>query len=194
MSNILIINAHQPYDFSKGKLNSSLVSMADKLLKNKGHKVKHVKIAEDWDVQQEIRHHQWADIILLQSPINWMGMPWLFKKYMDEVYTQGMDGSLCHGDGRNSQDPKANYGTGGSLNDKKYMISLTLNAPSEAFNDKKAYLFQGKNIDDLMFPMHMNFRFFGMQGMKTFACYDAMKNPDIEQDFTRFENHINAHF
>ena len=55
---------------------------------------------DDYDVDEQLAHHQWADISLLQSPVNWMGVPWSFKKYMDEVYTAGMAGALCDGDGR----------------------------------------------------------------------------------------------
>lgn len=36
----------------------------------------------------------------------------------------------------------------------------------------------------------MNFRFFGMEALETFACFDVLKNPDIEQDFQRFEEHL----
>jgi modulator of drug activity B len=42
--------------------------------------------------------------------------------------------------------------------------------------------------------MHMNFRFFGMEAMDTFACYDVLKNPDIENDFVRFEAHLDRLF
>lgn len=64
----------------------------------------------------------------------------------------------------------------------------------ESFDDDSQYLFRGKGIDDLSFPMHMNFRFFGMEPFETFACYDVLKNPDIEKDFQRFEAHISRHF
>ena len=40
----------------------------------------------------------------------------------------------------------------------------------------------------------MNFKFFGMQPMATFASFDVMKNADVENDFKRFEAHINKHF
>ena len=40
----------------------------------------------------------------------------------------------------------------------------------------------------------MNFKFFGMQGLPTFACYDVMKNADIDSDFARFEKHLNENF
>ncbi len=49
-------------------------------------------------------------------------------------------------------------------------------------------------MDDLLFPMHMNFRFFGMSPLESFACFDVLKNPDIENDFRRFAAHIDKHF
>ena len=194
MSNVLILNAHHYYPFAEGKLNATLVHAAEELLKAKGHKVRIVHVGETYDVEEELANHQWADVVFLQSPVNWMGVPWTFKKYMDDVYTAGMGGALCHGDGRNESAPKENYGAGGTLTDTKYMLSLTFNAPEEAFNNPDEYLFQGKSVDDLWFPMHMNFRFFGMQPMETFVCYDVMKNADVENDFKRFAAHIDKHF
>lgn len=193
MSNILIINAHHHYSFAEGKLNGTLVQMADELLTAQGHQTRIVEVDKGWDVDQELENHQWADIVILQTPVNWMGVPWTFKKYMDEVYTAGMGGALCNGDGRTEDAPKANYGTGGTLAGKKYLISLTFNAPKEAFDDPNEYLFRGKSVDDLLFPMHMNFRFFAMEPLETFACYDVMKNPQVENDFQRFSQHLEAH-
>jgi len=193
MSNILIINAHQYYPFSEGKLNATLVDKAATMLEGKGHSTRVVTMSDVIDVEKELANHQWADTVLLQSPSNWMGVPWSFKKYMDEVYTAGMGGALCVGDGRNEQEPKKNYGTGGTMKGKRYMLSLTFNAPEESFNDPEEF-FDGKSVDDLMFPMHMNFKFFDMQPMATFSCFDVMKNADVEHDFKRFEAHINANF
>jgi modulator of drug activity B len=193
MSNILIINGHQYYPFSEGKLNATLVEKAVSMLEAKGHKTRVVTISEEINVERELENHQWADIVILQTPVNWMGVTWSFKKYMDEVYTAGMGGALCVGDGRTEDAPKKNYGMGGTLTNTKYMMSLTFNAPEEAFNDENEF-FNGKSIDDLLFPMHMNFKFFGMKPMETFACFDVMKNADVENDFKRFEAHINKHF
>ena len=194
MSNVLIINAHHYYPFSEGKLNQTMVGKAEQLLGAKGHEIRIVQADKDIDVVEQLENHQWADIIFLQSPVNWMGVPWTFKKYMDEVYTAGMGGELCNGDGRTSTEPKKNYGAGGTLQGKKYMLSLTFNAPEEAFNDTSEYLFQGKSVDDLFFPMHMNFRFFAMESLPTFACYDVMKNAQVESDLKRFESHIDRYF
>lgn len=194
MKNIFIINAHEEYPFSPGKLNASLTERAKKHFVSKGYEVKVTTMKDEYDIEEEIGKHQWADVIFLQCPVNWMGVPWSFKKYMDYVYSYGMDGRLCNGDGRTRKDPNIQYGQGGTLAGKKYMLSLTFNAPKECFDDKEQYLFQGKGVDDLFFPMHMNFRFFAMEAMETFVCYDVMKNPDIEEDFARFDAHLAANF
>ena len=193
MKNVLILNAHHYYPFSEGKLNAALIEKADAFFQAKGYQTRVVNTQDEFDVETELENHQWADIVFLQSPINWMGMTWSFKKYMDEVYTAGMGGALCHGDGRHQDNPKANYGKGGTLNNTQYMMSLTLNAPAESFADATDF-FEGKSVDDLVFPMHMNFKFFGMQGLPTFACFDVMKNADIDSDFARFEKHLNDNF
>ena len=194
MSNVLIINAHQPYPFSKGRLNDTLTRTAEEILGSRGHQVRVVTMQDALDVDEQLAHHQWADVVILQSPVNWMGVPWPFKKYMDEVYTAGMAGALCEGDGRSAASPETDYGTGGTLAGKRYMLSLTFNAPAGAFDNPDEYLFQGKSVDDLFLPMHMNFRFFGMTPIDTFACYDVMKNPQTESDLQRFSRHLAAHF
>ena len=194
MPNALIINAHYPSGFSEGKLNGSLVEKAATTLETKGYTVRHKHIVDDWNVEQELADHQWADVIVLQSPVNWMGVSWRFKQYMDEVYSAGMGGQLCEGDGRSRSDPGRQYGSGGTLTGTRYMLSLTFNAPVDAFDDEGQYLFQGKGVDDLFFPMHMNFRFFGMQPIETFVCYDVLKNPEIDSDFARFDAHLDKHF
>ncbi|ELA7389017.1 NAD(P)H-dependent oxidoreductase [Vibrio alginolyticus] len=194
MKNILVINAHEEYEFSKGTLNASLTKIALDYLEQAGYNTKLTTMKDDWVIDEEIEKHQWADIVLLQSPVNWMGVPWSFKKYMDYVYSFGMDGRMCHGDGRTRKDPNKQYGTGGTLSDKKYMLSLTLNAPRESFDDPQQLFFSGKSVDDLFWPMHLNFAFFGMKPMETIACYDVMKNPDVESDIKRFKEHLTTHF
>ncbi len=188
--NVLILNAHKPYVFSPGKLNQTMMTLAQNELEKKGHMVKAKHVNDSFNVDEEIQDHLWADLLLLQTPINWMGTPWTFKKYMDEVYTAGTDGRLCHHDGRSSKNPKKNYGAGGSLKGKKYMLSVTFNAPKEAFDDPNEYLFQGKSVDDLLFPIHMNFRFFGMDQLKTFAAFDVIKNQDIPTLLTEYQHHL----
>ncbi len=194
MKNVLIINAHEHYPFSEGKLNNALVERAMSNLSKKGYEVRLTNVQQGYETDAELEHHRWADAVILQTPVNWMGVPWRFKQYMDIVYSAGMAGVLSDGDGRTRSDTAKQYGAGGTLVGKRYLISLTFNAPEEAFNDPDQYLFQGRSVDDLFLPMHMNFRFFGMEAMDTFACYDVLKNPDIENDFVRFEAHLDRLF
>ena len=194
MTNILIINGHQPYPSSEGRLNAAFVERARTRLEALGHSVRITEVAKGWDVEAEIANHRWADAILLQFPVNWMGVPWSLKKYMDEVYSAGMDGRLSNGDGRSREDTSRQYGSGGTLAGRKYMLSLTFNAPAAAFDDPAEYLFAGRSVDDLMWPQHMNFRFFGMEALPTFAAHDVVKTPQVEADFARFAHHLDAAF
>ena len=113
---------------------------------------------------------------------------------MVEVFSAGMFCIMSQNDGRTAEAPKKNYGAGGLMQNTKYMLSLTFNAPEESFNDQNEFLFAGKSVDDLYFAQHMNFKFFGMQPLPTFACFDVMKNPNIENDFKRLEAHLEANF
>ena len=69
-----------------------------------------------------------------------------------------------------------------------------MNAPHEAFNDPGQAFFSGKGVDDLFRPAHLNFKFFGMTPLDTFACHDVLKNPDAENDFKRFDAHLDKLF
>jgi len=194
MKKALIINAHQEYPFAKGDLNREIAKRIGEYLHTVGYEIKITTMKDEWDANEEVDKHTWADVVILQSPTNWMGLPWSFKKYMDEVYTAGMFGKMSQNDGRTAESPKKNYGGGGLLQDTRYMLSLTFNAPEEAFNDDNEFLFEGKSIDDLFFPQHMNFKFFGMKPIPTFACFDVMKNPNIESDFRRLQKHLEENF
>ena len=194
MKNVLIINGHQPYPFAEGRLNGTLVELAREHFEGAGYSVETSVVAEGWDVDRELELHQWADVVFVQYPVNWMGIPWIFKKYMDEVYTAGMDGRVCAGDGRSAPDEGHRYGLGGTLEGTSYMLSMTFNAPADAFENPEAPFFEGRTVDDLMWPMHLNMRFFGLEALPTFSAHDVMKNPSIESDLTRFRAHLSDHF
>lgn len=194
MKNIFIINTHEFFPFSEGKLNQVLVEKAKANLENKGYDIRLLTMKDDYDIDEEVEKHVWADTLILQIPVNWMGVPWSFKKYMDLVYSTGTDGRLCDGDGRTRSDPSKQYGSGGSLTGKNYMLSLTFNAPKSSFDDPQQEFFGGRGVDDLFWPMHLNFKFFGMKPLETFSCHDVLKNPEIQCDFERFEAHLDKLF
>ena len=100
------------------------------------------EVSKGWDGETELARHQWADALVMQFPVSWMGTPWSLKKYMDEVYTAGMDGRLCRVDGRRGPGQDHLYGLGGALTDTRYMLSLTFNAPRDAFENPDAAKFK----------------------------------------------------
>ncbi len=192
MKNVLIINGHEPYSFAPGELNASLVSQVSNFFSSRGAEVSITETAKAFDIEEELEKHVQADFIFYQFPIYWMGPPWRMKKYIDDVYTAGTNGPLCDNDGRSSRAPKHNYGSGGTRSDTKYMLSVTLNAPAEAFDDPNEYLLEGRSLDDLLLPMHTTARFFKMQPQPTFAAFDVIKNPELETDFDRLNSMLEA--
>ena len=191
---VLILNGHQPYEFAKGELNAAFANKAREFFEARGDEVRLTKVSDGYDVDEEVENHRWADLVFMQFPVNWMGVPWSFKKYMDEVYTAGMDGRLTVGDGRTPEAPKADYGMGGTLAGTQYMISATLNAPAESLDDPSEPFFEGMSLDDLLRPVHLNAKFFAMEPLPTFGAFDVMKNAEVEKDFARFDAHLKTTF
>jgi len=76
---------------------------------------------------------------------------------------------------------------------KKYKLSLTWNAPQQAFDDP-ADLFEGKGVDAVDFPFHKANEFLGMSALPTFLCVDVMKRPQPEVDAARYEQHLTEVF
>ena len=192
MKNILIINAHQFYEnFSEGKLNSAMVDIAKNEFLKKDYQVKTTTIDAGYDINEEVEKHLWADIIITQSPVYWFNTPWIHKKYIDDVFTRAIvQQNLVIDDGRSREDVDKHYGTGGKMQGKKFMLSLTWNAPKNAFDDKNQFLFEGKSADDALLSVTTNYKFCGSEILPSFSCYDVVKNPNIKEDMKNYINHI----
>ncbi len=192
MKKILIINAHQKYEgFAEGKLNQSLVDIMKEELETKDCEVKLTSIEQGYDINEEVEKHLWADVIITQAPVYWFGAPWIYKKYIDEIFTTGLvQQSLLVDDGRTRKDPSKQYGTGGKMQGKKYMLSLTWNAPKEAFDSNAQILFQGKTVDEVYISNTAVYKFCGAEILPSFSCYDVMKSPEIEAEFERIKEHM----
>ncbi|SFD00234.1 NAD(P)H-dependent oxidoreductase [Collimonas sp. OK412] len=192
MKKALIINAHQFYQgISTGKLNQTMAGIITQEMENRDYEVMQTSIEAGYDIDAEVQKHVRADFIILQSPVYWFGMPWIYKKYVDEVFTAGLvQQSLLADDGRTRQDPGKQYGTGGKMQGKKYMLSLTWNAPEEAFGDAGQVLFQGKSVDDVFVSNTANYRFCGAEILPAFSCHDVMKQADVEGDIARLREHL----
>ena len=60
-----------------------------------------------------------ADLIVWQFPFHWYSLPWLMKKWLDEVFVHGFA-----------------HGTGAKLAGKKLLVSFTTGAPEAAYTGK----------------------------------------------------------
>jgi len=192
MKKVLIINAHQRYEgFAEGKLNQTLVDAMKEELEANDCEVKLTGIEKGYDAGEEVEKHVWADVIITQSPVYWFGSPWIYKKYIDEVFNTGLfQQSLIVDDGRTRSDPNKQYGTGGKMQDKKYMVSLTWNAPTEAFGNKEQVMFEGKTVDDVAVANTAVYKFCGAEILPSFSCHDVLKNAAIEGDIERLKEHL----
>jgi modulator of drug activity B len=193
MKKVLIINGHLKYAYSPGKLTASYIDRAETHFSNKGWEIKKTMTEEAYDIATEVEKFKWADVVIFQMPLNWMGMPWSLKKYVDDVWGVGMVGEMSLYDGRSSAAPKENYGMGGLLKGR-YMISVTANAPQEAFNNPAEKYFAGRSEDDLLQPVDLIFKWIGLEKVPSFWAYDVMKDPQIEDDFMRFDAHLEKQF
>lgn len=192
MSKILIINAAKKFGHSEGKLNTYLTEVARETLVEMGHSIKVVHVDQPYEIEKEVEKYLWADAVIYQMPAWWMGEPWILKKYIDEVLTAGHQ-KLYTSDGRTRSDASKHYGSGGLMQGKHYMLSVTWNAPAEAFTDANQF-FNGLGVDAVYFPFHKTNQFIGLSPLKTFMCNDVIKQPDIENDVMRYKDHLGTCF
>ena len=174
--NILLIDGGKAFGHSAGRLNHTLHQTARDTLSALGHHVRETVI----------------DAVIWQMPGWWMHEPWIVKKYMDEVFTTGA-GTLYANDGRSSANPTEGYGTGGLLQGRRHMLSLTWNAPREAFT-REGDFFEGVGVDALYMHFHKANEFLGTTQLPTFICNDVIKNPQVEQYLTDYTAHLNEVF
>lgn len=192
MSNILIVNGAKTFAHSKGELNDTLTTFAEELLSELGHQVDVSRADADYNIETEVEKYLWADVVIYQMPGWWMGAPWTVKKYIDDIFTAG-HGSLYASDGRSRADQSQKYGSGGLIQDKKYMLSLTWNAPLEAFDDPEQF-FHGVGVDGVYLPFHKANQFLGMQALPTFIVNDVIKMPNVPEYLAMYRQHLLENF
>lgn len=126
-------------------------------------------------------------------PVNWFGAPWIYKKYVDEVFNSGLQSQkFLSGDGRTREDANKQYGSGGKMHGKKFMICATFNAPEEAFNNHGKNLMQGKTSSDLFLNITSNYRFCGYDIVSEYCCYDIFKRNDITNNLENYPLHLKS--
>lgn len=190
---VLILNGGAEFGHSSGALNTALSDTAKSVLQSLGHETKYTHIAAGYDNATEVEKYLWADVIIYQMPAWWMGEPWQVKRYIDEVFMAG-HGKLWQSDGRHrAGDPSKGYGTGGLVPEKKYMLSVTWNAPERAFTDPQEF-FEGVGVDGVYLHFHKLNQFLAMKPLPTFMLNDVIKVPKPEEFIAKYQEHLKKVF
>jgi modulator of drug activity B len=93
---ILSINTHLTYPgWSEGKLNLAFMDLAKTFFVERGHQVAETFVERGYDPEEEVKKHAAADLVILQTPVNWFSAPWIYKKYADEVFNVGLAKESC---------------------------------------------------------------------------------------------------
>lgn len=191
---VLIINAHLTYpNWSEGALNQEFIKTAKHFFSQKSVEILQTHIEKGYNAEEEVQKHLDTDVILLQMPVNWFGAPWIYKKYIDEVFNVGLGTKkFLSGDGRKPENPENQYGTGGKMQGKKFLISATWNAPAEAFGNPDQSLLKGKTLEDIFLHITSVYRFCGVEILESFNYFNIFRREkeEIAQDFKALEKHL----
>ncbi len=191
MKNIFIINGGHPFAHSGGRFNETLFNKTISLLKSsENFKVKTTQVGDNYDAKAEVEKFKWADVVIYHTPIWWFQIPFGFKKYIDEVFTEGHQNGIYKSDGRSRTNPEINYGTGGLMHGKKYILTTSWNAPKTAFTLENEFFYQ-KSVDEgVMFGFHRMNAFTGMELLATHHFHDMEKNADVPLELKQYEDFL----
>ena len=195
MTKIFIINGGQKFGHSGGKFNETLTAAtADFFTEFPDFEVKTTDINESYNPKKEVAKYVWADVVIYHTPIWWFQLPHGFKKYIDVVFTEGHQNGIYHSDGRRSSNPEINYGTGGMLHGKKYMVTTSWNAPLTAFTLPGEFFNQHSVDEGPLFGFHRMNAFTGMEPLESIHFHDVEKNANIPEDMARYQLHLSRIF
>ena len=192
MKNIFIINGSHPFAHSGGMFNETLFNTTISYFDTReGFEVKFTQVGENYSVKEEVEKFKWADLVIYHTPIWWFQIPFGFKKYIDEVFTEGHQNGIYASDGRSRKNPNINYGTGGLMHGKKYILTTSWNAPKTAFTLENEF-FNQKSVDEgAMFGFHRMNAFTGMELLATHHFHDMEKNADVPFELNNYSNFLN---
>ena len=179
--NVCIINGGQTFAHSGGMFNNTLTGWTVEVMKEKGFAYRVTNINDAFDPLAEVENFKWADVIIYHTPIWWFQLPNGMKRYIDEVFTAGHDNGIYRNDGRSRKNPDVNYGTGGLMQGKRYMVTTSWNAPQTAFTLEGEF-FDRHTVDEgVLFGFHKMNQFVGMTRIEGFHFHDLEKNATPER-------------
>ncbi|SFW19240.1 NAD(P)H-dependent oxidoreductase [Chitinophaga sancti] len=195
MKKIFVINGGQVFGHSGGRFNKTIAEASQAFFGDKeGYEVRYTDINSKYVPEKEVENFVWADAVIYHTPVWWFGLPHEFKKYLDVVFTAGQGKGIYRSDGRKAENPAINYGTGGMLHGRKYLLTTSWNAPATAFTLPGEF-FQEKSVDEgVLFGFHRMNAFTGMTPLESLHFHDVEKNADINKDLNRYHEHLEKVF
>ena len=188
MKKIFVINGGQKFGHSGGKFNKTITDSTVDFFENQpGFEVKYTDINEEYNPAEEVQKYVWADVVIYHTPIWWFQVPHGLKKYIDVVFTEGHANGIYKSDGRTAENPTINYGTGGMLHGRQYMVTTSWNAPKEAFTLPNEFFMETSVDDGPLFGFHRMNAFTGMTPLQSLHFHDVMKNADIQHNLRIFQ-------
>jgi len=178
ISTALVINGADPSAYSRGEFNTAMTQAAAAVLAPH-FKVLTSRVADTYDVAEEIKKFKAADLVIYQYPVFWFMVPGRLKQYLDDVFAY--DAFFTYNDGP--------YGSGGLMQGKKVMFSTTWNAPAEAFGDK-AQFFDGMSPTEAILPMRKAHQYCGFTELPHFSSHNVIKDPQFANHKARLESHL----
>ncbi|NHA05297.1 NAD(P)H-dependent oxidoreductase [Mucilaginibacter sp. HC2] len=195
MKKIFVINGGQKFGHSGGRFNKTISDATVEFFSNQpGYEVKYTDVNDDYDPAEEVEKYVWADVVIYHIPIWWFQVPHALKQYIDVVFTEGHAKGIYHSDGRSSANPAINYGTGGMLHGRQYMLTSSWNAPREAFTLPNEFFNETSVDDGVLFGFHRMNAFTGMTPIKSLHFHDVEKNANIQRDLPIYIDHLTENF
>ena len=195
MKKIFIINGGQKFGHSGGLFNETIANLSATFFNGQeDFEIKTTNINEPYDAKEEVAKYTWADVVIYHTPIWWFQLPYALKQYIDVVFSEGYQTGIYESDGRSSSNPAINYGTGGMLHGRKYMVTTTWNAPNEAFTLPNEFFKQTSVDEGVLFGFHRMNAFTGMTPLPSLHFYDVLKNTDMDRDLKNYQAHLEQVF
>jgi modulator of drug activity B len=195
MKKIFVINGGQKFGHSGGRFNKTILdTTVDFFESQPGFEVRYTDINEEYDPVEEVKKYVWADVVIYHTPIWWFQVPHGLKKYIDVVFTEGHANGIYKSDGRSADNPAINYGTGGMLHGRQYLVTTSWNAPKEAFTLPNEFFMETSVDDGPLFGFHRMNAFIGMTPLESMHFHDVMKNADIQHNLNLYTNHLAKNF
>ena len=114
MKNILVISGHP--DINNSAANKTIIDVLEKENNIRISKLMSTYSDYQIDANKEINNLLDADVIVLQFPFHWYGVPAILKMWIDSITTP-----LVYGPNK------------GGLKDKTFLLSTTTGGPSESY-------------------------------------------------------------